>query len=141
MKQHPVLRIYALTMCLLTALAFCLLFSGSAWDFVLYYVERIENNDVVEYVTTGQIQPACDGCAATTAEGLPSLLAPPQAVPHFVLYDEKGEGVAREYRPAPPTAPPAETPLFVYKSIISLIAAFIFLTHWRLYKNLRAVAE
>lgn len=140
MKQNPVLRYYALIMCLLTALAFCLLFSGSAWDMLLYYVEKVENNDVVEYVFTGNIPAECEGCAVA-AEAGPAPLSSPEASHHFVLYDEKGDGIAREYRPAPPVTPPAETPAFVYKSLVALIAAFIFFTHWRLYRNLKAVTE
>lgn len=133
------LKLYALTMCLLMGLAFVLIFRTSVWEAVDQYLLRVKTHDLVEFVTHGAPVRGCEGCepAPATAPVWPQV---PAAEQHFSLYDADAEVGRGEYRPAPPPAPEAELPLFVYKSLLAVLAAFLLFTHWRLFRNLRALS-
>lgn len=125
------LKFYAATVCLFTAIACLITFSVSVWDSLERYVMEVKKSELYEFY--GPFEP-CEGCL----EQYSQLAQPASSI---LVYQERAGTAPVAFKEPEIVEPQVHRISTGTRLVIALLAAFIFLTHWRLFRNLSAVAD
>lgn len=125
--NHSLLRLYALLVCVITALSVLLIAAIPLWRAAMASATEIEQHQVYQFVTEGTV--ACTHCTTP----IDSLTLTSQA---------NADVISPYHSPQPETDAANDVswiPPWVFTALrilIAVVGMLIFAVHWRLYRNL-----
>lgn len=122
--NHSLLRLYALLVCIVTAVSVLLIAAIPLWRAAMASANEIEQHQVYQFMTEGAV--ACTHCAM-------SIDSP-------ALTSQAADVITPYHSPTPETTNDVGwIPSWVFtvlRVLIAVVGILIFAVHWRLYRNL-----
>lgn len=127
--NHSLLRLYALLVCVVTALSVLLIAAIPLWRAAMASATEIEQHQVYQFVTEGTV--ACTDCTAP----VPSLELSTRATaaiisPYHTPEADTAADTTNDVSWIPPWV------FTALRILIAVVGMLIFAVHWRLYRNL-----